>query len=72
MTKDDNNFGGLGETYPALWESKLSKADERLVRSECFIQEYMKILFDEEKSSTVVCLDCHEVCLYETMFKAGF
>ena len=72
MPKDGNDSDGLGEAHPALWESKLSRADERRVRLECFILKFIKIHFDEEKSGAVVCSDCHEVCVYETMFRAGF
>ena len=72
MPKDGNDYDGLGEAHPALWESKLSRVDERRVRSECFILKFIKIWFDEEKSGTVVRSDCHEACVYETMFKVGF
>ena len=72
MPKDGNDSDGLGEAHPALWESKLSRADERRVRSECFILKFIKIYFDEEKSGAVVRSDCHKVCVYETMFRAGF
>ena len=72
MTKDDNDSEGLGKAHPALWESKMSKADDFWIKSKCFILKYIKICFDEEKSSAMVRSDYHEVCLYETMFKAGF
>ena len=72
MPKDGNDSDGLGEAHPALWESKLSRADEHRVRSECFLPKFVKICFDKEKSRAVVRLDCHEVCVYETMFRAGF
>ena len=63
----------MGWAMPILlWESKLFSAEERRIRLECFIPRFVKIRFDEEKSSAVVRLDCHEVYLYETMFKAGF
>ena len=72
MPKDGNDSDGLGEAHPALWESKLSRADERRVRLECFILKFIKICFDEENFGAVVRSDCHEVCVYETMFRAGF
>ena len=72
MTKDGNDSDGLGDSHPTLWESKLSAADEAWIRVECYIPRYMKIRFDTEKSGAVVRTDTHEVCLYETMFKAGF
>ena len=72
MPKDGNDSDGLGEAHPALWDSKLSRADERRVRSEYFILKFIKIRFDEEKSGAVVCSECHEVYVYETMFRAGF
>ena len=71
MPKDGNDSDGLGEAHPALWESKLSRANECRVRSKCFIPKFIKIWFDE-KSGAVVRSDCHEVYMYETMFKAGF
>jgi hypothetical protein len=72
MTKDSNDSDGLGDAQPTLWEAKLTKADERWIRSKCFILKFVKIQFEEVKSGDVVCSDCHEVCLYETMFKACF
>jgi hypothetical protein len=63
---------GLGDTHPATWESKLSRADERRIRQECFIPPFVKLRFDEKKSGTIVCSDRHEVCMYEAMFRAGF
>ena len=72
MTKDGIDSDGLGDSHPALWESKLSAMDEPRVRAECHIPYYMKIHFDTENSGAVVRSDTHEVCLYEEMFKAGF
>ena len=72
MPKDGNDSNGLGEAHPALWESKLSKAEESRIRSKCFIPKFIKIRFDEEKLGVVVRSDCHKVCVYETMFRAGF
>jgi hypothetical protein len=72
MTKDGNDFDGLGEAHPALWEAKLSKANECQIRKECFIPQFVKLRFDKEKSGAIVCSDCHEVCVYEAMFRAGF
>ena len=72
MPKDGNDSDGLGEAHPALWESKLFRAEKRRIKSECFISKFIKIRFDEEKSGVVVCSNCHEVCVYETMFRAGF
>ena len=70
--KDGNDSDGLGDSRPALWESKLTAADEGRIRAECYILCYMKICFNTEKSGAVVRTNSHEVCLYETMFKAGF
>ena len=72
MPKDGNDFDGLGEAHPTLWESKLSRVEEHRIRSECFVPKFIKLRFDEEKSGAVVRSDCHEVCVYETMFRAGF
>ena len=72
MTKDSNDFDGLGDSHLALWESKLTTTDEGCIRVECYILRYTKIHFDNEKLGAVVCSDYHEVCLFETMFKAGF
>lgn len=72
MTKDGNDFDGLGDTHPTLWEAKLSKANERRIRTECYIPRFVKIQFDEERKGAIVHSDCHEVCVYEVMFKAGF
>ena len=72
MPNDGHDSDGLGDAHPTLWEAKLTRVDERQIRSEGFILRFIKIRFDEEKSGAVVRSDCHEVCLYETMFKAGF
>ena len=72
MTKDGNDSNRLGNSHPALWESKLTAANKGRIKGECYILCYMKIRFDSEKSGTVVRSDSHEVCLYKTMFKAGF
>jgi hypothetical protein len=63
---------GLGDAHPAMWESKLSKADERRIRKECFIPPFVKIQFTERGSGAIVHSDRHEVCVYETMFRTGF
>jgi hypothetical protein len=63
---------GLGDAHPAMWESKLSKADERRIRKECFIPPFVKIRFAERGSGDIVRSDHHEVCVYETMFRTGF
>jgi hypothetical protein len=67
---DDSD--GLGDAHPAMWESKLSRADERRVRKECFIPLFVKLRFGEKKNGAILRLDRHEVCVYKTMFKAGF
>jgi hypothetical protein len=72
MTKDGNEFDGLGETHPALWASHLTNVDAGCFKAECFIPNFIKIRFDTEKSGAVARSDSHEVCLYEAMFKAGF
>ena len=72
MPKDGHDSNGLGDAHPALWESKISRVDEHRIRSECFIPRFIKIRFDEEKLGAMVRSDCHEVCLYEAMFKADF
>ena len=72
MTKDAYDSEGLGDSHPALWESKLTIADEGWIKAECYIPRYMKIHFDSEKLGAVFRSNSHEVCLYETMFKAGF
>jgi hypothetical protein len=51
-----------------MWEIKLSRADERRVRKECFIPPFVKLRFDEKKSGAIVRSDRHEVCVYEAMF----
>jgi hypothetical protein len=38
---------GLGDAHPATWESKLSRADERRIRQECFIPPFVKVRFSE-------------------------
>jgi hypothetical protein len=72
MTKDGNDSDGLGDTHPAFWVSQLSTADESRIRKECFIPSFIKIRLDDNKSGVVARSDSHEVCLYETMFRAGF
>jgi hypothetical protein len=72
MTKDGNDFDGLGDTHPAFWVSQVSTADERRIRRECFILSFIKIRFDNNRSDVVARSDTHEVCVYETMFRAGF
>jgi hypothetical protein len=71
MTKDGNDSDGLGDAHPAFWVPHLSTADERRVRKECFIPRFIKLRFDENNSGAVARSDTHEVCVYETMFKAG-
>ena len=68
---DCDSFG-FGKSHPALWEAKLTKVDARQIRVECYIPKNIKIRFDVKKRGDVVCSYCHEVCLYETMFRAGF
>jgi hypothetical protein len=72
MTRDGNDFDGLGDAHPALWEARLSKADEHQIRTECYIPKFIKIRFDEERKDDIVRSDCHEVYVYEVMFRAGF
>jgi hypothetical protein len=63
---------GLGDAHPAMWESRLSRADERRIRQECFIPPFVKVRFAERGAGAIVRSDRHEVCVYETMFRAGF
>jgi hypothetical protein len=63
---------GLGDAHPATWESRLSRADERRIRQECFIPPFVKVRFAERGAGAIVHSDRHEVCVYETMFRAGF
>ena len=72
MTNDSTDSDGLDDSHLALWKSKISTINEPWIRAKCHISRYMKIRFDTEKSGAVVRTDTHEVCLYETMFKAGF
>jgi hypothetical protein len=72
MTKGGNDTDGLGDAHPALWEAKLTSADEHRIRAECYVPKFIKIRFDEAKSGAVVRSDCHEVCVYEAMFQTGF
>jgi hypothetical protein len=72
MTKDSNDFDGLGEAHPVLWVSHLTNADKGHIRAECFIPNFTRIRFNMERSGVVARSNTHEVCLYEAMFKAGF
>jgi hypothetical protein len=72
MTRDDNDSDGLDDAHPALWEAKLSRADEHRIKAKCFIPRFVKIRFDEEKKGAIVRSDYHEVCVYEAMFRVGF
>jgi hypothetical protein len=72
MPKGGDDFDGLGDAHPAMWESKLLRADERRVRKECFIPPFVKLRFDEKKNDAIVHSDRHEFCVYEAMFRAGF
>ena len=72
MPKDGNDSDGLSEAHPALWESKLSRAEKCRIRSECFNLKFIKLRFDDEKSGAVVRSDCHKVCVYKNMFRVGF
>jgi hypothetical protein len=69
---DDNDSNGLGESHLALWEAHLTKADERRIRTKCYILKTIKIHFDEEGKGAMVRSNNHEVCLYKAMFRAGF
>jgi hypothetical protein len=72
MTNDGNDSDGLGDTHPAFWVSQISTADEGHIRRECFIPSFIKIRFDDNNFGVVARSDTHEVCVYETMFWAGF
>jgi hypothetical protein len=72
MTKEGNDSDCLEDTHPAFWVSHLSTTDERRIRKECFIPSFIKLRFDENNSGALARSDTHEVCVYETMFKAGF
>jgi hypothetical protein len=69
---EDSGSDGLGNSYPTLWRPELIKADERRIRVDYFIPKSVKIRFDDEKISAIVCSDAHEVCLYETTFHASY
>lgn len=49
----------------------MTKDDEHRVRLDCYIPKSMKFQFDDKKKGTIVRVDENEVCLYETMFRAG-
>jgi hypothetical protein len=71
MPRGGEDSDGLGDAHPATWESKLTRADERRVRRECFIPPFVSLRFDEKKVGAIVRSDRHEVCVYEAMFRAG-
>jgi hypothetical protein len=72
MPRGGDDSDGLGDAHPATWESKLSKADKHRIRQKCFIPQFIKLRFDEEKSGAIVRSDHYEVCVYEAMFRASF
>jgi hypothetical protein len=69
---EDLGLNGLGNSYPALWCPELTKANKRRIRADYFILKSVKLRFDNEKVGATVRSDAHKVCLYETMFCAGF
>jgi hypothetical protein len=71
MPRGGEDSDGLGDDHPATWESKLTRADERRVRRECFVPPFVSLRFDEKKAGPIVRSDHHEVCVYEAMFRAG-
>jgi hypothetical protein len=73
VARNDGNEsnGGLGNSYPALWKSDLTPADEHIIKLDCYITKNVVICFDTEGSGVVVRSDRNEVCLYEAMFLAG-
>lgn len=62
----------MGESYPALWQSAFTSADEGWVRGNCFIPLSVNLWFDDEQNRVVVRAKEHEVYFYKTMFKTGF
>jgi hypothetical protein len=69
---DESDFDGMGESFPALWKSNLTRVDEARIRRSCFIPVSVNFHFDEAQSGAMVNTEEDEVCLYETMFRTGF
>jgi hypothetical protein len=69
---EDSGSDGLGNSYPALLQPELTKADKRRIRVNCFIPKSVKLRFGDEKAGVIVRSDAYKVFLYETMFRPGF
>jgi hypothetical protein len=59
-------------SYPGLWRTEITCADEPRLREAYSIPSSVKLCFDTKNKGAMVRENEHKVCIYEDMFEAGF
>jgi hypothetical protein len=62
----------VNASYPGLWRTKTTCADELLLHEKYSIPSSVKLRFDTRNDGVMVRKKEHEICVYEDMFKVGF
>jgi hypothetical protein len=70
--KESNAAKDTDTSYPGLWRTKITYADEPRLREAYSISPSMKLRFDMKNEGALVRENEQEVCVYEDMFEAGF
>jgi hypothetical protein len=73
MSRKENDDTDVVDTsYPRLWRTNITCANEPRLRGAYSIPSSMKLCFDTKNKGAMVRENEHEVCVYEDMFEAGF
>jgi hypothetical protein len=59
-------------SYPGLWRTKITCADEPRLREAYSIPPSVRLCFDMKNEGALVCENEHKVYVYEDMFEVGF
>ena len=70
--KESDATEATDTSYPRLWRTKITCADEPRLRKAYSIPSFVKLRFDTKNEGAMVRENEHVVRIYEDMFEAGF
>jgi hypothetical protein len=70
--KESDAAEDIDTSYPELWRTKITCADEPRLHKVYSIPSSVKLRFDTRNKGAMVCENEHEICVYKDMFEVGF
>jgi hypothetical protein len=70
--KESDTTRETDTSYPGLWRTKTTCADELQLCEKYSIPSSVRLCFDTRNDGAMVRKEEHEICVYEDMFEAGF